>query len=226
LAKLSFGLGPFRCLAVLYLHNCSCENIFLYAFHVLCTGNFGGSGNAAFQADFCDLPTVDANHDHAGEVETDTARYDGVGGREVQGACGVLFAIVLENQRLVRTMDAQRDGHKRDEGGQQPNGGDGDDSHASCHPAAVSAREEGNGGREVKGLHQFAAKEAEIHAPCLLLLLLIPGCSWRFPFCPFALAVSGKGFTHTHTHTHTRSRSSHTREKFHLNFGVLKPLFN
>lgn len=87
-----------------------------------------------------DLPTVDANHDHTGEVETDTAGHDGVGGREVQSACGILFAVVLENQRLVGPMDAQGYGHKRDERGQQPNGGNGDDSHASCHPAAVSAK--------------------------------------------------------------------------------------
>jgi len=185
LAKLSFGLGPFRCLAVLYLHNCSCENIFLYAFHVLCTGNFGGSGNAAFQADFCDLPTVDANHDHAGEVETDTARYDGVGGREVQGACGVLFAIVLENQRLVRTMDAQRDGHKRDEGGQQPNGGDGDDSHASCHPAAVSAREEGERGSRGQRLASICGKGSGNTRAMPAAPVTHPRLLLAFPFLSF-----------------------------------------
>lgn len=118
-----------------------------FMFYARETDNFCrnlASGTGHFRGLLClfDLPTVDANHDHAGEVETDTAGHDGVGGREVQSACWILFAIVLENQRLVGPMDAQRDGHKGDERGQQPNGGDGDDSHASCHPTAVSAREE------------------------------------------------------------------------------------
>jgi len=60
-------------------------------------------------------------------------------------------------------------------------------------------------------LHQFAAKEAEIHAPCLLFLRLFqpyshpnflladmfPNCSWRIPFCPFALAVTAAKGKHT-----------------------------
>lgn len=56
---------------------------------------------------FVDLPTIDANHDDAGKVEADAAGDDGIGGRQVQCACGILFAIILENQRLVRSMNAQ-----------------------------------------------------------------------------------------------------------------------
>lgn len=83
-------------------------------------------------------PTVDANHDHARKVETDTAGDDGIRGCQVQCACGILLAIILKNQRLVGSMDPQRDGHKRDESGQQPNSCNGYNSHPACHPTAVS----------------------------------------------------------------------------------------
>lgn len=91
---------------------------------------------------FVDLPTIDANHDDAGKVEADAAGDDGIGGRQIQCACGILFAIILENQRLVRSMNAQRDGHKRDEGGQQPDGCNCNDSDAARYPAAISAMEQ------------------------------------------------------------------------------------
>lgn len=89
---------------------------------------------------FCPYsPTVNANHDHAGKVETDTAGDDSIRGRQIQSACGVLLAIILENQRLVGSMDPQRDGYKRDERCQQPNSCNGNNSHPACHPSSVSA---------------------------------------------------------------------------------------
>lgn len=106
-----------------------------------CTHIHTRTGTLTDTHPFVDLPTIDANHDDAGKVEADAAGDDGIGGRQIQCACGILFAIILENQRLVRSMNAQRDGHKRDEGGQQPDGCNCNDSDAARYPAAISAME-------------------------------------------------------------------------------------
>jgi len=73
-------------------------------------------------------------------------------------------------------MNAQRDGHKGYKGRQQPNGGNCNDSNASCHPTAISAKKErGERGNEIKlkeikkESHTFQGKR-KANVPCSLRL--------------------------------------------------------
>lgn len=84
------------------------------------------------------LPTIDANHDHAGKIETDAAGNDGVGGCKVKGTRWVLLAVVLDDERLIRSMETQRDGNEGDKSRQQPNGGYCYNCYPTCHPTTIS----------------------------------------------------------------------------------------
>lgn len=88
----------------------------------------------------CDphLPAIDAQHHDARYVETDATGDDRIRWGEVQRARRIHLALVLVDERVLGSMQAERNGHKGDEAGQQPNGDDRADRHATCHPTAVS----------------------------------------------------------------------------------------
>lgn len=89
-------------------------------------------------------PTVDADHHDARHVEANAAGHHRIGGRQVQRARLVHFAVVLEGHRRFGPVQSERDGHERHQAGQQPNGDDGADGHASRHPPAVPVRMDGS----------------------------------------------------------------------------------
>lgn len=82
-------------------------------------------------------PTVNADHHDAWHVEANAAGHHRIGGRQVQSARLVHFAVVLEGHRRFGSVQSERDGHERHQTGQQPNGDDGTDCHAPRHPPAV-----------------------------------------------------------------------------------------
>lgn len=84
-------------------------------------------------------PTINTYHNYTRNIKTNTTRHDRVGWRQVECTRWKFFSVlVLENERLIGTMERERNWHEGHKTSKYPNDGDRCHSNFPCHPASIS----------------------------------------------------------------------------------------